>query len=257
MKKDKRSKANYKSPIDRIHEAIAQSAEPYIYPFDKYADQLNPFVMPFSKFSTPKKAHVYQLAIDSIAEFGSECTDHRLWDFGEKILIKKKISALNKQIKEITNQLKSLIPTEANETRKTSVIRMTELVPEGLVEQVEVFKLRLEDYDLNQTKKSLKIKGNRFGRKQAIKIFMEKTLTARYQKIVLTDTRSNTNIALSFFAKVKDCNYDVLRKIYCSIPLKRRTEIHDYIGSSTKAEILFLQKVYFIQAYKPFKIGVV
>ncbi len=248
MKKDKRSKADYKSPIDRIREAVAQSAEPYIYPFDKYSDQLNPFVMPFSKFSTQEKAHVYQLVIDSIAEFGSECTDYMQWDFGDKIHIKKKISALNKQIKEITNQLKSLIPKDANKTRKTSMVRMTEFTPEFLVEEVEMFKLKLEDYDLNQTKKSLRIKGNPGrGREEAIKIFKEKTLKAKYQKIALTDTRSNTNIALSFFARVNNCNYDVLKKIYYSIPLKRRTEIHDYIESSTDIAILFLQKVYFIQ----------
>jgi len=170
------------------------------------------------------------------------------WDFGDKKHIREKISDLNKQIKEITKQLKLLIPTEANSTRKTSILRVFEAFPGLLVEQVEMFKLKLEYYDLKQTKRSLKIKGNPGrGRDEAIKIFMEKTLKAKYQKIALTDTSSSSNIALSFLAHFYNCNFDVLKKIYSKTPLKRRTEIHDIIESSPSEYIKILQNHLFIQ----------
>lgn len=248
--KDKRSKAKNKSNDDQVPEVFTPLPEWHYYrlPFKKYSDQPNPFVMPSSKFNTPEKAHVYQLAIDSIVEFGSECADRMQWDFGDKIHIKKKISALNKQIKEITNQLKFLIPTEANSTRKTKILRMFEAFPGLLVEQVEMFKLKLEDYDLNQTKKSLKIKGNpRMGREKATKIFMEKTLRAKFQKIALTNTHTSSNIALSFLAYFYSCNYDVLKKIYQSTPMKRRTETYDRIKTSPPELLISLQKYLFIQ----------
>jgi len=204
MEKDKRSKAKDKSNNDQIPISsgiFSSFRDNNIYPFKRYSDQINPFTQPIPKFNNFEKALVYQLVIDSIVEFASECTDHMQWDFGDKKHIREKISDLNKQIKEITNQLKFLISTEANSTRKTSILRMFEAFPGLLVEQVEMFKLKLEYYDLKQTKKSLKIKGNPGrGREKAIKIFMEKTLKAKYQKIALTDTSSSSNIALRFLA---------------------------------------------------------
>ena len=248
MEKDKRSKAKDKSNHDQIPASSGILPDINSYPFKRYSDQINPFTQPIPKFNNFKKALVYQLVIDSIVEFASECTDPVQWDFGEKKQIRNKISALNKQIKEITNELKYLIPTDANSTRKTIVLRIFEAKPQFLVEHVEMFKLRLEYYDLNQTEKSLKIKGNsRSGRDEAIKIFMEKTLKAKYQKIVLTYTSSSSNIALSFLAHFYNCNFDVLKNIYSKTPKKRRTEIHDIIESSPPEYIISLQKYCFIQ----------
>jgi len=251
MKKDKRSKAKDKSNNDQI--PVSPGIFSFLrdsknYPFKKYSDQINPFTRPMSKFNNFEKALVYQLVIDSIVEFASECTDYMQWDFGDKIYFRKKISALNKQIKEITNKLKFLIPAEAKSTRKTSILRVFEAFPGFLVEQVEMFKLKLEYYDLKQTKESLKIKGNPGrGRDEAIKIFMEKTLKAKYQKIVLTYTSSSSNIALSFLAHFYNCNFNVLKKIYYKTPKKRRTEIHDIIESSPPEYIKNLQNYLFIQ----------
>jgi hypothetical protein len=121
-------------------------------------------------------------------------------------------------------------------------------MPELLVEHVEMFKIKLEYYDQNQTEKSLKIKRNsRSGREEAIKIFMEKTLKAKYQKIALTDTSTSSYIALSFLAHFYSCNFDVLKKIYSKTPEKRRTEIHDIIESSPSEYIKILQNYIFIQ----------
>ena len=251
MEKDKRSKAKDKSKNDQIPVStglLSSFRDNNSYPFKRYSDQINPFTQPSSKFNTFVKALVYQFLIDSIVEFASECTDPVQWDFGEKKQIRNKISALNKQIKEITNELKYLIPKDANSTRKTIVLRIFEAKPQYLVEQVEMFKLKLEDYDLNQTKKSLRIKGNPgMGREKAIKIFMEKTLKAKYQKIVLTYTSSSSNIALSFLAHFYSCNFDVLKNIYSKTPKKRRTEIHDIIESCPSEYIKILQNHLFIQ----------
>ncbi len=251
MKKDKRSKAKDKSHNDQIPVSsgiLSSFRDNNSYPFKRYSDQINPFTQPNSKFNTLDKALGYQLVIDLIVEFASECTDHIQWDFGEKKHIREKIPALKKQIKEITKQLEFLIPTDANSTRRTAVLRIFEAKPQFLVEHVEMFKLRLEYYDLYQTKESLKIKGNPGrGREKAIKIFMEKTLKAKYQKIALTNTSSSSNIALSFLAHFYSCNFDVLKNIYSKTPKKRKTEIHDIIKSSPSEYIKILQNYLFIQ----------
>jgi len=233
MEKDKRNKAKSKDSPNNIDQnsmrfpdsrrSLLFGLNNDVYPFENlsYSDQFNPF-----GFSNPKRALTYKNIIESVIGFARISGDPLLWSLGKKKEILSRISELEKQAKQIEKMLKSLIPVESRRIKNDNLLRYYEVVPKGLIDRVEFYKVMMEKYDEKQPEK-YRIKGNSSANKlKNIERFWNLHLCKKCPKR-LDDTRTYTNIALSILSYFSFCSYTALKSIYHKYPSNARKDIHD------------------------------